>query len=95
QIEPVGVVVPRHAEDIRRVVQIAVEAGVPVIPRGGGTGQAGQTIGRGLIVDTSKYLRAVESVDREAHTVTVQPGLVLDHLNAHLEPTGLYFPVDV
>jgi FAD/FMN-containing dehydrogenase/Fe-S oxidoreductase len=95
QIEPVGVVVPRNAEDVRRAVQIAAEAGVPVIPRGGGTGQAGQTIGRGLIVDTSKYLRTVEALDTEARTVTVQPGLVLDHLNAHLAPTGLFFPVDV
>ncbi len=95
QIEPVGVVVPRHAEDIRRAVQIASEVGVPIIPRGGGTGQAGQTIGRGLIVDTSKYLRTVEAVDAEAQTARVQPGLVLDHLNAHLAPTGLFFPVDV
>jgi FAD/FMN-containing dehydrogenase/Fe-S oxidoreductase len=95
QIEPVGVVVPRDAEDIRTVVQIASDAGVPVIPRGGGTGQAGQTIGRALIVDTSKYLRGIDRVDAEVGTATVQPGLVLDHLNAYLRPLGLFFPVDV
>jgi len=95
QIEPLGVVVPHSTQDVVRTVQIASDAGVTVVPRGGGTSQGGQTIGPGIIVDTSKYLRALEAVDPEARTAVVQPGLVLDHLNEALAEHGLFFPVDV
>ncbi|MEE8535803.1 MAG: FAD-binding oxidoreductase, partial [Kiloniellales bacterium] len=94
QIEPVGVVVPRTTEDVVRAIQIAGEEGVAVLPRGGGTSQCGQTVGRALVVDVSKYLDAVLDFDPEGRRITVQPGLVLDRLNAFLRPHGLFFPVD-
>jgi FAD/FMN-containing dehydrogenase/Fe-S oxidoreductase len=95
QIEPVGVVMPRTEEAARVAMQIAVEEGIPVLPRGGGTSQCGQTVGAALVIDNSKYLRDVVSLDLDRGEVTVQPGLVLDHLNAALRKHGLWFPVDV
>ena len=94
QIEPIGVVVPKREDDIAAIIAIAAEEGVPVLPRGGGTSQCGQTVGEALVVDTSKHLNNVLSLDMEAGSVTVQPGLVLDRLNAFLRPHGLFFPVD-
>jgi FAD/FMN-containing dehydrogenase/Fe-S oxidoreductase len=95
QIEPVGVVVPRSEEDAVIALQIAADAGVPVLPRGAGTSQCGQTVGAALVVDASKHLDKVIAFDRDARTATVQPGIVLDHLNAFLKPHGLWYPVDV
>ena len=95
QIEPIGVVAPRSAEDIARTIAICREAGAPVLPRGAGTSQCGQTVAEAVVVDTSKYLDRVLGVDEEARRVAVQPGVVLDRLNAWLKPRGLFFPVDV
>ena len=95
QIEPVGAVVPRTEEDARIAIQIAAEQGVPILPRGGGTSQCGQTVGAALVIDNSKFLNQVAVFDREARTAVVQPGMVLDQLNAYLKPHGLWFPVDV
>ena len=95
QIEPIGVVVPRHGDDVVRTIQIAADAGVPVIPRGAGTSQSGQAIGRGLVLDTSKYLTEIDDVDLADQSITVGPGVVLDVLNRRLRPHGLWFPVDV
>jgi FAD/FMN-containing dehydrogenase/Fe-S oxidoreductase len=95
QIEPVGVVVPKTEADALRALQIAMEAGVPVLPRGAGTSQCGQTVGAALVIDHSKHLAEVVSFDAAAATVTVQPGIALDRLNAFLRPHGLWFPVDV
>ena len=95
QIEPIGVVVPRGPEDVVRAVEIARDAGVPVLPRGGGTSQCGQTVGEALVVDVSKHLNRVLDVDPDLRRATVQPGLVLDQLNAFLKPHNLMFPVDV
>jgi FAD/FMN-containing dehydrogenase/Fe-S oxidoreductase len=67
---------------------------VPVLPRGAGTSQCGQTVGEAVVVDTSKYLRALENADIPARSARVQPGLVLDRLNARLKSSGLFFPVD-
>ena len=94
QIMPRGVVVPRTAEDIEATIAIAREEGVPVTARGGGTSQCGQTVNSGLIVDVSKYLRNVVSLEAGARKARVQPGIVLDALNAQLKPHGLFFPVD-
>jgi FAD/FMN-containing dehydrogenase/Fe-S oxidoreductase len=93
QIDPVGVVVPRNAEAARIAIQIANESGVPVLPRGGGTSQCGQTVGAALVIDNSKHLNKLLAV--EGDTATVEPGIVLDHLNARLKSTGMWFPVDV
>ena len=95
QIMPVGVFVPTCEEDIATALQIARELKVPVLPRGGGTSQCGQTTGAALVIDNSKHLRNILSVDPDAGTAEVEPGLVLDHLNARLKKLGLWYPVDV
>jgi len=95
QIEPVGVVVPQTEEDALAALHIAIEEGVPVLPRGGGTSQCGQTVGAALVIDHSKHLDRIIRFDAESRTVTVQPGVVLDQLNAYLRPHGLWYPVDV
>jgi FAD/FMN-containing dehydrogenase/Fe-S oxidoreductase len=94
QIVPLGVVVPRTAEDVEAAIVIAREHGVPVTARGGGTSQCGQTVNSGLIVDVSKYLRQIVALDTAARRVRVQPGIVLDELNRALKNDGLFFPVD-
>ena len=95
QIMPVGVFVPRRAEDIAAAIDIARDLRVPVLPRGAGTSQCGQTVGAALIIDHSRYCRALLEVDAVNHTAVVEPGMVLDHLNAQLKRAGLWFPVDV
>jgi FAD/FMN-containing dehydrogenase/Fe-S oxidoreductase len=95
QIEPVGVVIPKTEADVEAALGIAREAGVPVIARGGGTSQAGQTVGSGLVMDFSKYLNRMLELDLEQRTVWAEPGLVLDRLNRLLRPHGLFFPVDI
>ena len=95
QIEPIGVVVPRSAEAVRTTMAIAADAGIPVLPRGAGSSQCGQTVGAALVIDDSKYLHQLLEVDAAARTALVQPGIVLDALNAKLRPHGLWFPVDV
>ena len=95
QVDPVGVVIPRTEEAARVALQIAAEQGVPILPRGAGTSQCGQTVGAALIIDCSKYLDEVIRIDADKREATVQPGLVLDHLNARLRPHKLWFPVDV
>ena len=95
QIEPIGVVVPKTAQDIHSVLQIAADEGVPVLPRGGGTSQCGQTVGEALVVDVSKHFNNIVDLDPAARRVTVEPGVVLDQLNSALSPHGLTFPVDV
>ncbi|MCW5633557.1 MAG: FAD-binding protein [Rubrivivax sp.] len=95
QIMPVGVFVPRDDDDVATALAIARETQVPVLPRGAGSSQCGQTVGAALVVDTTKHLRHVLDVDVPARTAVVQPGLVLDELNAALKKQGLWFPVDV
>ncbi len=95
QIMPAGVFVPTNAEDVATAIGIARELKIPVLPRGAGTSQCGQTVGAALVIDTSKHLRRVLDVNVEARTATVEPGLVLDALNAQLKSHGLWFPVDV
>src|SRR4249920_3863638 len=95
QVAPVGVFVPTDDADVRTAIQIARELKVPVLPRGAGTSQCGQTVGACLVIDGSKHLRSVLALDVHSRTARVQPGLVLDHLNAQLKGHGLWFPVDV
>src|SRR5437868_12244149 len=94
QIEPLGVVVPRNREDAAAAIAIAREEGVPVLPRGGGTSQCGQTVARALVIDCSKYLDRVISVDVDGRRARVEPGVVLDRLNRQLRKDKLFFPVD-
>ncbi len=95
QIMPVGVLVPTCERDITTAMEIARELKVPVLARGAGTSQCGQTTGAALVIDSSKHMRKLLDLDVEARTATVEPGLVLDHLNAQLKPHGLWYPVDV
>ncbi len=95
QIDPVGVVVPRNEDAAHVALQIAAEGGVPILPRGAGTSQCGQSVGAALIIDNSKFLNGVLEIDVDKREALVQPGLVLDHLNASLRKHGLWYPVDV
>ena len=95
QVMPVGVFLPRSAADVRLALDICRDLAVPIVPRGGGTSQCGQTVGAGLVIDYSKHMRAILDVNVEQRTARVEPGLVLDHLNAALKQHGLWYPVDV
>src|SRR5476651_402629 len=95
QIMPVGVVAPRTIEEAERAIEIAKAEGATVLARGGGTSQAGQTVGDSLVVDCSKYLTRVLDLDIKRKQCTVEPGIVLDALNRQLKPHGLWFPVDI
>jgi FAD/FMN-containing dehydrogenase/Fe-S oxidoreductase len=95
QAMPVAVFVPKTAQDIAIAIQIAADLKVPVLPRGGGTSQCGQTTGTSLVIDNSKYFRNILDLNLDQGYVEVEPGMVLDHLNAQLKQHGLWFPVDV
>jgi FAD/FMN-containing dehydrogenase len=94
QIEPIGVVLPRHADDVVATVEVARQHGVPVLPRGGGTGLAGQTVGKAIIIDMSNYMHQITELNTEEHWAWVQPGVVQDQLNAYLRPHGFLFGPD-
>ena len=93
QLEPLGVVVPRSEEAARAALAVAAEEGVPILARGAGSSQCGQAVGKALIIDHSKHLNQIIEVD--GARAVVQPGVVLDQLNAALRPKGWWFPVDV
>ncbi len=95
QVEPLGVVIPKTAEDVVVTVQVAAEAEVPVTARGGGTSLSGQSIGPGLVIDCSKYLNAVLDIDPAGRVARVQPGVVLDQFNRALAVHDLQFGPDV
>jgi FAD/FMN-containing dehydrogenase len=95
QIMPIGVVAPRSMAEAQWALALAREEGVSVLPRGGGTSQAGQTVNSSLVVDCSKYLDHVLELDVAGRRCVVEPGIVLDELNRKLKPHGLWFPVDV
>src|SRR3984893_5611739 len=95
QIEPIGVAVPKDREDVAAALAIAREEGVPVLPRGGGTSQCGQTVARALVLDCSKFMDRVVDLDAAARRVKVQPGVVLERLNQSLRRHQLFYPVDV
>src|SRR3954466_3036663 len=95
QIVPAGVVVPRTIDEALRALAIAREAGRIVTPRGGGTAQCGQPVNDGILIDFSKYLNRILSLDIENRSCVVEPGIVLDDLNRQLKRHGLWFPVDV
>ena len=90
QIEPLGVVVVKNREDAAAAIAIARAERVPVLPRGAGTSQCGQTVARALVLDCSKHMDRVVSVDVEARRARVQPGVVLDRLNRSLRQPVSY-----
>ncbi|MCX5305368.1 FAD-binding oxidoreductase [Streptomyces sp. NBC_00160] len=91
---PLGVVAPRDADDVAAALAVCAAAGVPVVPRGGGTSIAGQATGVGVVLDLTRHMNALVSVDPEARTAVVQPGLVLDRLRDAVRPHGLTFGPD-
>jgi FAD/FMN-containing dehydrogenase/Fe-S oxidoreductase len=93
-IEPVGVLCPRDAADVAAAASVAAEHGVPVLARGAGTSLAGQAVGAALVLDFSRHMNAVESVDPAARTARVQPGVVQDQLNRAAAAHGLMFGPD-
>ncbi len=93
--QPLGVFVPVSDDDVRAAMDVCRDLRVPMLPRGAGSSQCGQTVGAALVIDHSKHLNRVVAFDPRARTVTVEPGIVLDSLNAWLRPHGLWFPVDV
>src|SRR5437762_7027582 len=95
QMMPLGVVAPRTVAEAERTLAIAREEGASVLPRGGGTSQAGQAVNESLVIDCSKYLTQIYELDVGERRCAVEPGIVLDDLNRRLKPYGLWFPVDV
>jgi FAD/FMN-containing dehydrogenase/Fe-S oxidoreductase len=94
EIEPIGVVIPRTHEDVFAVMEITRDFNVPVLPRGGGTSLAGQTVGEAVVVDMSKHLNRVLDVNTEERWALVEPGVVQEQLNLHLRPMGYLFGPD-
>lgn len=95
EIVPLGVVLPLDVDDVRAAVRIAVSHGVPVLPRGGGTSLAGQTVGEAVVIDVSKHLTGILELNAAEGWVRVEPGVVRDQLNAYLAPYDLQFTPDV
>ena len=94
EMEPVAVVFPRTADDVQHVLRVAGRRGVAVLPRGGGTSLAGQGVNHAIVLDFTPHMSRVLSIDAEARTARVQPGVVLTQLSAAAREHGLQFPVD-
>lgn len=95
EIMPYGVVLPKNDEDVKQVLDVARRHGLPLLPRGGGTSLAGQTVGAAIVLDFSKYMTGVLELNLDERWARVQPGVVRDELNAMLAPHGLQFTPDV
>src|SRR5690349_6223557 len=94
QVEPIGVVTPRDADDVIAAFDVARRQKVALLPRGGGTSLTGQTVNRALVLDFSQHMNGVLEVNAEELWARVQPGLVQDELNHHVRPLGLLFGPD-
>jgi len=94
QVEPMGVVIPRHADDVQAVLEVANRLGAPLLARGGGTSLTGQTVNHAVVLDFSRYMNGVLEVNTEELWARVQPGLVQDELNHHVRGQGLLFGPD-
>src|ERR1035441_7892335 len=95
QMMPAGVVIPRTTDEALRALAICRDAGRTVTPRGGGTSQCGQTVNDGIVVDLSKHLNRIVSLDVENRVCVVEPGIVLHDLNRQVKKHGLWVPIDV
>ena len=95
QMMPHGVLVPKTKKDLIETVNYSRENNIPLLARGGGTSQCGQTVNKAIVIDNSKYLNKILDFDKDNMTCIVEPGIVLDELNRFLKPYGLWFPVDV
>src|SRR5690606_23161236 len=88
---PLGVCYPMDKEDIIEVIRFCNQNSIPIIPRTAGTSLAGQCVGEGLVVDLSKHLTSILKLDTDKRTISVEPGVIRDELNAYLTPYGLFF----
>lgn len=88
---PLGVVFPKHHNDLVKIVRCANQNNIPLIPRAAGTSLAGQCVGSGLVIDTGRYMNAILEINPAEKWVRVQPGVVRDELNEVLKPHGLFF----
>ena len=95
QIKPIGVVLPRDTKDVLNVMEYSQQNSIPLLARGGGSSQCGQTVGESIVLDYSRHQNKILDLNVEEKSIWVEPGVVLDHLNAYLKPHGLWFPVDV
>ena len=95
QIKPIGVVLPKDTNDVLNVMEYSQKNSIPLLARGGGSSQCGQTVGESLVLDYSRHQNKILDLNVDEKSVWVEPGVVLDHLNAYLKPYGLWFPVDV
>ena len=94
KIEPMGVVFPRNTDELITIGQICNQYKIPIIARGSGSGLAGQSIGKGLIIDCSRHINKLVSINPEDQTATVEPGLILDDLNRAAKKYSLQFGPD-
>jgi FAD/FMN-containing dehydrogenase/Fe-S oxidoreductase len=88
---PAAVAFPKSTEDIKKLIHFANENGISLIPRTAGTSLAGQVVGNGIVVDVSKHMTSTLEVNDEENWVRVQPGVIRDELNMHLNPFGMMF----
>ncbi len=94
RIHPFGVVMPKDGDDVASIVSIAREHGIPITARGAGVGLTGSALGHGLIVDFSRYMHRILSIDADHHRIIVEPGIVLNDLQRAISRHGLFFPPD-
>ena len=94
QMEPIGVVLPKNADEVAEIVRICHESKTIFLPRGGGTSLAGQAVNHGVVIDFTKYMDSVLSVNVEERWAIVEPGITIDGLNAAVKPYGLYYTPD-
>ncbi|WP_406691377.1 FAD-linked oxidase C-terminal domain-containing protein [Saccharopolyspora sp. ID03-671] len=94
RVRPLGVVFPRHAEDVATTVRLCAQAGVAVLPRGAGTSHCGQTVGEAVVLDFSRHMNRILELDPDRRVARVQPGLVQDELNLAAGAHGLFFAPD-
>lgn len=95
QMMPIGILSPKSEDDIRAAIDIASEQAIPILARGGGSSQCGQTVNEALVLDNTQYFNDILELDVTNRKCVVRPGIVLDELNRILKPHGLWFPVDV
>ena len=95
QIKPIGAILPKDHNDVLKLMEYSQKNSIPLLARGGGSSQCGQTVSEAIVLDYSKHQNQVLELNVEEKYVWVQPGIVLDTLNSYLKQFGLWFPVDV
>ena len=94
QMEPIGGVLPKDADEVAEIVRVCLDSKTIFLPRGGGTSLAGQTVNHGVVIDFTKYMNRVLSVNVEEKWALVEPGITIDGLNAAIKQYGLYYTPD-